>query len=98
MRERSSAPPERARAPGSTRPTEPPKKKLSYLEAREYATIEERIAAAEEKLAAKKSAFEDPAIASDAAKLIEAQAEMESAQTEVDELYARWTELEEKKG
>jgi ATP-binding cassette subfamily F protein uup len=79
-------------------PSAAPKKKLSYLEAREYATIEDRIAAAEEKLAAKKSAFEDPAIASNAAKLIEAQAEMEAAQQEVDELYARWAELEGKKG
>jgi len=76
----------------------PAKKKLSYLEAREYATIEDRIGAAEENLAAKKAAFEDPAIASDAAKLVEAQAEMEEAQKQVDELYARWGELEAKKG
>src|SRR5581483_994721 len=97
MKERSSAPPERAWKPVPTRPTEP-KKKLSYLEAREYATIEDRVAAAEEKWAAKKSAFEDPGIASDAAKLMEAQREMEEAQKEVDELYARWAELEGKKG
>jgi ATP-binding cassette subfamily F protein uup len=74
-----------------------PKKKLSYLEAREYATIEERIATADAKLAEKRAEFEDPAIASDAARLVTAQAEMEAAQQEVDELYARWAELEEKK-
>lgn len=101
MRERDSAPPEQRRAPVAQRSTEaaaPAKKKLSYLEAREYATIEDRIAAAEEMLTAKKSAFEDPGIASDAAKLMEAQREMDGAQKEVDELYARWAELEGKKG
>lgn len=74
------------------------KKKLSYLEAREYATIEERIAQAEATLAAKKATYEDPAIATDAEKLITAQAELETAQQEVDTLIARWAELEEKKG
>ncbi|HEY3927932.1 MAG TPA: ABC-F family ATP-binding cassette domain-containing protein [Candidatus Koribacter sp.] len=72
------------------------KKKLSYLEAREYAAIEQRIGEAEERLRAAKERYEDPGIASDAEKLIEAQAELEKAQTEVDELIARWTELEEK--
>jgi len=72
------------------------KKKLSYLEAREYATIEDRIARAEASLAAKRAAFEDPAIASDAARLLELQAEVEEAQQQLDQLYARWAELEEK--
>jgi len=72
------------------------KKKLSYLEAREYATIEQRIAEAEQQLARKKAAFEDPAIATDAARLITAQTELDEAQRVVDELYFRWAELEEK--
>lgn len=72
------------------------KKKLSYLEAREYASIEQRIADAEALLMGKRAAFEDPAIATDAARLLVAQAEFEQAQTAVDELYARWAELEEK--
>src|SRR6266704_1358816 len=42
------------------------KKKLSYLEAREFATLEERIAQAEQVLQTKRDAAEDPAIASDA--------------------------------
>ena len=42
------------------------KKKLSYLEAREYATLEQRIAEAEAQLKAARAAYEDPAIASDA--------------------------------
>jgi ABC transport system ATP-binding/permease protein len=74
------------------------KKKLSYMEAREYASIEERIAEAEERLKRAREAFEDPAISSDASRLIAAQAEMQAAQKEVDELIARWAELEEKNG
>ncbi len=72
------------------------KKKLSYLEAREYASIEKRVAEAEQCLEAKRVAAEDPAIASDAARLMSAHAELEVAQGEVDTLYARWAELEKK--
>ncbi len=64
------------------------KKKLSYLEAREYATIEERVAAAEETLRKRREAAEDPAIASDAEKLMAAQEELQKAEKVVDELYA----------
>lgn len=76
----------------------PAKTRLSYLEAREYASIEERVAAAEELLQAKREQLEDPAIASDAPRLLSAHAEMEEAQVRVDELYRRWAELEKKKG
>ena len=72
------------------------KKRLSYLEAREYASIEERVAAAEQVLDKKRSAAEDPAIASDATRLMTAHAELDVAQEEVDKLYARWAELEKK--
>jgi ABC transport system ATP-binding/permease protein len=72
------------------------KKKLSYLEAREFATIEQRIAQAEETLQQKRAAAEDPSIASDAAQLLKAHAELEEAQKAVDELYSRWAELEAK--
>jgi len=74
------------------------KKKLSYLEAREFATMEERIAQAEDMLAKKRSAAEDPAIATDAARLLSTHAELETAQKAVDELYSRWAELEGKQG
>jgi ATP-binding cassette subfamily F protein uup len=73
-------------------------KKLSYMEAREYAGIEQRISEAEQLLQSKRAAFEDPAIASDAPKLLAAQAEMEAAQKDLDTLYARWAELEERAG
>ncbi len=72
------------------------KKKLSYLEAREFATIEDRVAEAERMLQEKRDALEDPAIASDATRLLNAHAEMEVAQDAADKLYARWAELAEK--
>ena len=74
------------------------KKKLSYLEAREYAGIEEQIAQAEELLRTKQDALEDPAIATDAAGLVRAGLELDEAQSALDRLYARWHELEEKQG
>ena len=76
----------------------PARKKLSYLEAREYAGIEQRIADAEQALRSKRAELEDPAIASDGPKLMAAQAAMEAAQRELDALYERWAELEEKSG
>jgi ATP-binding cassette subfamily F protein uup len=72
------------------------KKKLSYLEAREYATIEDRIHEADERLKAARSRYDDPAIASNATALLSAQAELRDAQQQSDVLYARWAELEAK--
>jgi len=74
------------------------KKKLSYLEAREYALFEERVAEADRVLQAKISQLEDPAIASDGPRLLAAHAEVEVAQKNLDALYARWAELEKKSG
>jgi len=72
------------------------KKKLSYLEGREWAGIEERIGEAEERLAAARVVVEDPEVATDATRLVEALAEQEAAQEAVDSLYSRWAELEAK--
>lgn len=74
------------------------KKKLSYLEAREFATIEERVEKSDARLAAAHERVEDPAIASDAAALEEALRELANAQQESHDLYARWAELSEKAG
>jgi len=88
------------RAPASEELSSPAqtKKKLSYLEAREYAVIEQRIAHAEQLLQTKRAQLEDPAIASDGPRLLSAHAEMEAAQKDRDALFARWAELEEKNG
>jgi ABC transport system ATP-binding/permease protein len=83
---RSSAPTDTNR-PGATA------KKFSQNDGREVASIEKRIAKAEEELLAKRAALEDPEISSDAPRLHTAYVEMESAQKTVDELYARWAEL-----
>jgi ABC transport system ATP-binding/permease protein len=72
------------------------KKKLSYLEAREFAGIEDRVMAAEEQVAREREVVEDPAVATDAVRLQAALHAMEQAQGTLDELYARWAELEAK--
>ena len=74
------------------------KKKLSYLEAREFAGIEAAVEVAEERLQRARHTIEDPAVAIDATRLTMALAELETAQAEADGLYARWAELTEKAG
>jgi ATP-binding cassette subfamily F protein uup len=76
----------------------PAKKKLSYLEAREYESIEQQVAEAEQVLREKSAQLEDPEIASDGPRLLSAHAETEAAQEKVDALYSRWAELERKRG
>jgi ATP-binding cassette subfamily F protein uup len=76
----------------------PAKKKLSYMEGREYESIEQRVSEAETLLQKRREQIEDPAIASDGPSLLKASAELEEAQDAVDILYARWAELERKKG
>jgi len=75
-----------------------PKKKLSYLEAREFASIEKRVEASDERLAAARARVESPEIATDAKALEAALAELDQAQHESDALYARWAELTEMAG
>ncbi|HTS76814.1 MAG TPA: ABC-F family ATP-binding cassette domain-containing protein [Bryobacteraceae bacterium] len=76
-----------------------PKKKLSYLESREYESIGQRIPALEEELNRKRVALQD-ALHDAALKgprlLHEMYREIEASQEEIDALYERWMELEEK--
>lgn len=72
------------------------KKKLSYIEAREYSTIERDIAEAERQLERCRERLEDPSIATDAAALEQAANDVAEAEGRVDALYLRWTELEAK--
>jgi len=74
----------------------PGKRKLSYLEAREYAGMEQRIADAEGAVRTRQAAADDPVIATDATRLLEAHRELEEAQKALDLLYERWHALEEK--
>ena len=89
---------EPARPTPPSRPETQAKKKLSYLEAREYAGIEQRIAEAEQLLQSRRAEMENPAIASDGPRLLAAHAEVEAAEKNLDALYARWAELEKKAG
>jgi len=72
------------------------KKKLSYIETREYESIESRIADAENLLESKRAALEDPDTMQDGRLLEKTYQEMQEAQKNVDALYARWAELETK--
>jgi ATP-binding cassette subfamily F protein uup len=74
------------------------RKKLSYLEAREFAAIEQRVEISDTRLAAARARVEHPEIATDAAALQQALLELDAAQHENDALYARWAELTEKAG
>jgi ATP-binding cassette subfamily F protein uup len=74
------------------------RKKLSYLEAREFAAIEQRVEDSDARLAQAREHVESPAIATNAAALEEALRELDAAQQENDALYARWAELTEKAG
>ena len=82
---------ESAQTPGA-------KKKLSYLEAREFAALEERVEQSDARLAGARARVEHPDIATDAAALQQALLELDAAQHENDALYARWAELTEKAG
>lgn len=72
------------------------KKKLAYKEVRELEGIEQRIAEAERELQAKHDALQRPEIMKDRSLLHGASLEMDAAQRTIDDLYARWIELERK--
>jgi len=76
----------------------PAKKKLSYIEQREWEQMETRILEAEAELERYQSALQDPQVASDGMALQRTYEQVQSAQSRVDDLYARWAELEAKRG
>jgi ATP-binding cassette subfamily F protein uup len=86
-------PPKAAAAAGKSAPV---RKKLSWAEAREWEQIEQVVERAEEVLDRMRSQLELPEVVSDPLRLTAAVHEMDSAQAEVDRLYARWAELEAK--
>jgi ATP-binding cassette subfamily F protein uup len=84
-----------AAEPQAPRPVaEAPKKKLSYLEQREWDGMEAKILEAEQELALRQHELQESA--SDGKKLTEAYGKMQEAQRRVDDLYARWADLEAK--
>jgi ATP-binding cassette subfamily F protein uup len=89
-----------AREAGEAAPARerPRAKQLSYLEQREWDGMEEAVLAAEAAVEACRRDAEDPAIASDSWALETRYAALEAARAVVDRLYARWAELEAKRG
>jgi ATP-binding cassette subfamily F protein uup len=78
-------------------PTAPPRKrkKLSFNDQRDWDTIEARIVAAEAAHAALAAECARPHVVSNAARLVELDAQMTTLRSEIDRLYARWSELSE---
>src|SRR5579864_2293340 len=93
---RNERPAERAvvQSPDRTVLMEGPRKKLAYLEQRDWDAMEAKILEAEQKLAALQRELE--AAASDAERVTEAYEKVQEAQRLVEDLYARWAELESK--
>jgi ABC transport system ATP-binding/permease protein len=76
--------------------TTPAKKKLSYLEAREWEQMEERVLQAESELEAIRTEMQSPEVACDAPRLQVCYEKLQAAEARVEALYARWAELEAK--
>jgi len=72
------------------------KKKLSYLEAREWEGMEARILEAEQELERIRAEMQSPEVVSDGARLHDLYVAMQQAEKAVETLYARWAELEQK--
>lgn len=73
------------------------RKGLSYNEQREWDQIETSILTAEAVFEACQAAVNDPAIVASAEELQERYATLHTAEAEVERLYARWAELDEKR-
>ncbi|MGI8991540.1 MAG: ABC-F family ATP-binding cassette domain-containing protein [Bryobacteraceae bacterium] len=86
----------KAAAPERGAPTDA-RKRLSYKENREWERMEERIHSAEEKLTASHDKMQALDTVSDPARMAAAYEGWKVDQTAVDELYARWAELEAKR-
>jgi len=93
----ATAAPKKSKPATTERATPRPRtKRLTYLEQREWEGMEERVLAAEARVAEESSRSEDPSIATDAAALQERLQALDEARREVDRLYERWAELEAK--
>jgi ATP-binding cassette subfamily F protein uup len=73
----------------------PQKKKLSYIESREFEGLEEKIAVLEQALETKRASLHEAGL-KDGRLLEQIYRDIESSEREIDLLYARWSELEEK--
>ena len=90
-REKKEAPAERREAPQG-------KKKLSYLEAREWEQMEAKVLEAEQGLETVRAEMQSPEVVSDGPRLHDCYQRMQEAEARVAALYERWAELESKQG
>jgi len=72
------------------------KAKLSYMEKREYEQMEENIGKKEAEIAKLNQLLQDPVISQDALKLQTLCTEINLAETQLEQLFSRWEELEKK--
>ena len=87
----------RARSTPTKRTAPQPRtRRLGYREQREWESMEETVIAAEARVLEARASAEDPAIATNAAALLERTQALDDAQGEVARLYERWAELESK--
>ncbi len=92
--------PARAEKPAAVRSTAPAagRKKLGYLEAREWEQMETRILEAEQAAEAIRAEMQSPEVVSDGPRLEACYARLQEAEARVEALYGRWAELEAKQG
>ncbi|MEO8593361.1 MAG: ABC-F family ATP-binding cassette domain-containing protein [Candidatus Solibacter sp.] len=81
---------------GSTAKSAPVKKKLSYLEAREWEQMEVKIMEAEQAAEAIRTEMQSPEVVSDGPRLQACFGRLQPAEHLVHQLYERWAELEAK--
>ncbi|MBL8149466.1 MAG: ABC-F family ATP-binding cassette domain-containing protein [Blastocatellia bacterium] len=96
----SKEPAQKSEKKPQTEKITPSKTKLSYKEQRELEQLEEHLAVLEEEKKELEAQLSDPAsfgIATDHQKLTEFATKLDQVRLEVDKLYERWLELEEKK-
>ena len=95
-RHQPSEEPDTPKTPRPTIAPDTPKKKLGYLEQREWDSMEAKILEAEQELASAQRALDNAS--SDHERVADAYDRVQTAQRRVAELYDRWAELEAKVG
>jgi ATP-binding cassette subfamily F protein uup len=86
--------PEKPAASARPAPAVAAKKKLSYLESREWEQMEARILEAEAEATALREEMQSPAAVSDGPRLAACYEKLQAAEGRIEALYARWAELE----
>ncbi len=84
------------KAPPVARPVSAGRKKLSYLEAREWERMESNILEAEREMEAIRAEMQAPDVVSDAVRLQSCYEKLQAVEARVTALYERWAELEAK--